>query len=633
VWWTHAIVIDLDLNDDNTYFACLHNLILSSAAGGYSNLIFVIVAFLRALMLYPCPGCQKVFNTSKAVSSHRRFCISYKGASQDIFRKRREDLRTIRAAEETQAARLRDLIATAVDDEPPDAPDILSPLRVVERPASETTEARVRPPTTTKTVAASTGDGIQISIAQARLPQFIPEPPLSPPPQQFRPSGLPFRKHRLPRRYRDELPPEPAPVAPAIDPYINRVADHLDDDIPQPEVLPDAPRRTVETQKNEFGVYRQYSSEFPSYTPDDLSTLSDLCNAPTQRHENEDSDDLLQPWWSTYVRSTEEPQAPTNNYYAPFPNPSTFLLMRWFMSLSNMKSHSELNRLVKNVILSPEFNSNDLLAFSADREARRLDSHQDKNSPIFDGKDGWHSSSVTICVPCEKVHHPSEDAAPGYKVEGLYHRDIVEVIKSAFKEPSATRFHLTPYKEFFQPSNGCPPERIYSELYTADAFLEEHDKIHAQPRKCNLETFVIPILIWSDSTHLASFGTASLWPMYMFIGNLTKYTRCKPSSFSAHHLAYIPKVSATSFHLQLGIYFAQLGSAFQDWYLQTYEKPASAAVLRFCKREYIQAIMLLLLDPNFVEAYEKGLVLEFADMISRRGFPRFFIHSADYLEK
>jgi hypothetical protein len=35
--------------------------------------------------------------------------------------------------------------------------------------------------------------------------------------------------------------------------------------------------------------------------------------------------------------------------------------------------------------------------------------------------------------------------------------------------------------------------------------------------------------------------------MYMYIGNHTKYTRCKPSLFSAHHLTYMPKVCAFLF--------------------------------------------------------------------------------------
>ena len=50
-------------------------------------------------------------------------------------------------------------------------------------------------------------------------------------------------------------------------------------------------------------------------------------------------------------------------------------------------------------------------------------------------------------------------------------------------------------------------------------------------------------MLWSDCTHLTSFGHASLWPLYLYVGTLSKYTRAKPSSFAAHHLAYIPKSS------------------------------------------------------------------------------------------
>ena len=53
---------------------------------------------------------------------------------------------------------------------------------------------------------------------------------------------------------------------------------------------------------------------------------------------------------------------------------------------------------------------------------------------------------------------------------------------------------------------------------------------------------LIGIMIWSDSTLLANFGTASLWPIYLYFGNQSKYSRAKPSDFAAHHLAYIPKV-------------------------------------------------------------------------------------------
>ena len=74
--------------------------------------------------------------------------------------------------------------------------------------------------------------------------------------------------------------------------------------------------------------------------------------------------------------------------------------------------------------------------------------------------------------------------------------------------------------------------------------LEEQARISAAPGVpgCMLESVIVAIMLWSDSTHLANFGNAALWPVYMFIGNLSKYTHAKPTSFSAHHLAYIPNV-------------------------------------------------------------------------------------------
>jgi len=47
----------------------------------------------------------------------------------------------------------------------------------------------------------------------------------------------------------------------------------------------------------------------------------------------------------------------------------------------------------------------------------------------------------------------------------------------------------------------------------------------------------------------------------------------------------------------------------------------------------MQAIWLLLLDDEFMHAYEHGIILEFPDGKNRRVFPRIFTYSADYPEK
>ncbi|KIK26402.1 hypothetical protein PISMIDRAFT_274760 [Pisolithus microcarpus 441] len=147
--------------------------------------------------------------------------------------------------------------------------------------------------------------------------------------------------------------------------------------------------------------------------------------------------------------------------------------------------------------------------------------------------------------------------------------------------------------------------------------LEEHERIKGQPRDCNLETVVAGLMIWSDSTHLASFGNAALWPIYLFLGNQSKYIRAKPNAFAAHHLAYIPKLPDT----------------IQDYYKKTFGTSATAAVLTHCKRELMQAIWKFLLDDDFISAYEHGMVIEFPDGVSRQVFPRLLTYSADYPEK
>ncbi|KIJ07066.1 hypothetical protein PAXINDRAFT_90974, partial [Paxillus involutus ATCC 200175] len=239
-------------------------------------------------------------------------------------------------------------------------------------------------------------------------------------------------------------------------------------------------------------------------------------------------------------------------------------------------------------------------------------------SPVFSSADGWHETSIHITLNCESK--PMEEAAaPKFAVEGLHYRKFTEVLKAAYREVAANTFHAAPFKLFWQPDEDEPPERIITELYTSDAMLQEHENIKAsrQESGCNLETVVAAIMLWSDSTHLANFGNAALWPIYMFIGNQSKYTRSKPTSFAAHHLAYIPKLSDT----------------IQDFYLKTFRCSATAATLTHCKREVMQAVWRFLLDADFLHAYEHGLVIKFPDGIFRRVFPRIFTYAADYPEK
>jgi hypothetical protein len=231
-------------------------------------------------------------------------------------------------------------------------------------------------------------------------------------------------------------------------------------------------------------------------------------------------------------------QADPSNPFAPFLNATVYRLMRWYYR-STTKSMDDLQHLVDDVLLADDFDTSDLRGFSAKRELRRMDEPN-----AFSEEDGWKQASVSLPVPVDGVDQ-TEEAAEKIVVGPFWYKTLCSVIRAALREDLASSFHIVPFKQFWVPDDGSPPERVISETYTADAQNELYHEIRAKPevQASNLEVMILVLMLWSDSTHLTSFGTASLWPIYLFFGNLSKYIRCKPSSFAAHHLAYIPSVS------------------------------------------------------------------------------------------
>ena len=319
------------------------------------------------------------------------------------------------------------------------------------------------------------------------------------------------------------------------------------------EELPVMPK--FETHPNSFGVYRIYKSGEPTFTPDNNFHIDNVADGPNfikdQRYKPKPT------WASPFGTAFMQSEPPDNTKpmgtqlpYLPFQNMSIFHLMGWFYNLSLMKSLGTLNNLVHRVLLVPEFNPNKLVGFDAAKEAKHLDDYdpsvpEESSSGSKQLNDGWIETSVPISLPNIRVSHLSEAAAPVFHVKGFSYCKPLEVLKATYQEPSVAQFHITLFEEYWKPSPETPPKHIYSELYNSDAYIQEHEKIQSQPQPasdCELEKVIAPIMLWSDSTHLTSFGHASLWPLYLYVGGLSKYTCAKPSSFSAHHLAYIPKV-------------------------------------------------------------------------------------------
>lgn len=214
---------------------------------------------------------------------------------------------------------------------------------------------------------------------------------------------------------------------------------------------------------------------------------------------------------------------------------------------SNLVSETKVSQLVKDVMLAPDFDRQHLENFSVRKSLREPDGDKHGKKIIF--PDDWVQTNVTINIPTK-----SKEIGPQpYTVPGFYFCPLVEVIRNAFADVQAQAFHLLPFKRLWTDPLDGHEERIFDELYTSDAWLEAQDDLHKLPREpgCSLERIIAGLMLFSDATHLANFGTAKAWPLYMYFGNLTKYARSQPKSGACHLVAFLPSVSQQISHVCL----------------------------------------------------------------------------------
>jgi hypothetical protein len=218
--------------------------------------------------------------------------------------------------------------------------------------------------------------------------------------------------------------------------------------------------------------------------------------------------------------------------------------MSWMNSGSNLVSEMKVSHLVKDVMLAQDFDPQHLENFSVKQSLRELD--RDKNGKKIIFPDDWIQTSVVIDIPMKS----KEDGPQPYTVPGLYYRPLVEVICTAFTDIQARAFHLLPFKRMWKDPLDSHEERIFDELYTSDVWLEAQDDLHKLPREpgCSLERVIAGLMLFSDATHLANFGMAKAWPLYMYFGNLTKYARSQPQLGACHLVAFLPSVSQLMSH-------------------------------------------------------------------------------------
>ncbi|KAJ7222346.1 hypothetical protein GGX14DRAFT_663311 [Mycena pura] len=417
---------------------------------------------------------------------------------------------------------------------------------------------------------------LDVGAAHAHAVDGMPSPepvpmdisPPSPPPAPIifgpeiapRGDGRQRRQIRLPLCYRieeDEPPALPPTAAAAVAPS-PEPAPVLE----APGTSPDKPREPplfIRTPPNRHGIYKVYTNK-PTHDPDDSTSIDKLCASP-----------------GLSVSCQREPalpdRSPSTPAWWPFASPTVARLMAWFHLGSNILTNSRLNSLVKDVMLTDDFNREDLRDFSAEKANKVLDNctRPEGNSDLPPIPDKWKRESVFIKVPAKGVCEPEDsENVVEFEVEGLVFRELLDVMVENFSSPAFKDYHITPFECRLDPThdpnsttapadlpdeplddNGLPPmpeghTPVYGEVYTSKRMINMHTKLlnrdTADGTTPHLETIIAAYMFWSDSTHLATFGNASLWPLYTLFGNQSKYARACPMSNACHHTAYFPSL-------------------------------------------------------------------------------------------
>lgn len=272
----------------------------------------------------------------------------------------------------------------------------------------------------------------------------MPETQVDVPPPSLTQCGRPSQEYRLPKRFRDNLLESPAHV-----PTMPSNSDSNTNIVRQ--VILIVCDRLV-TAKNLFAIWRDYP-ERPSADPDSHITLEELSNL---YHGHLQSQALFE-------SKTQHPS------HWPFLNGTVHGVMQWLNNRQMAKSEAETTKLIHNVILSPNFNPDDLVGFDAHCENQQLNKAVSESAL----RTQFTESSVNILIPSGASHIEGKT----FEVPALLHRDLTSVIREAFESPLTQLYHYFPFELFQKSHRSGKEDRIYGEIFTSDAFLEETERV------------------------------------------------------------------------------------------------------------------------------------------------------------
>ncbi|KAH9915299.1 uncharacterized protein BXZ73DRAFT_106270 [Epithele typhae] len=562
----------------------------------------------------PCPNrCRRLFDNQRQVSAHKRYCTKTPQASADLIQKRKAEL-------DAEAARKK--------------------IRLEQN---------------------------RVSLAHQEQLQtgIIPATPVRPGERSSRYG----RRMQTPRHLRDCVPSSPSRSA--LPSHLAEVFPH----IPQVDTSPGSPLgfghtsgsgltldsplqgdvslhtdftpsdatppAFVDTPPDDFGVFRRYYGRThpPSQIPEDAQTLEDVCDAPGLHPPRSEEEAAQEPTvkWISRNNVAEDPKV----WYAPFANPSQAKLANWKHTVSSSGTISTSTYEDLLTIWDESQTENWSIredGFTARKSDQLLDDPLGFSKDVF--SEEWNKDPFSLPLPKTSTKKGlSEANAPRFAVDGGVTRNIMPIIEDVATNTTsrhAKQYQYDPHGLFWIPpghsrkassraqspstpstpsrSDSPPvdpptPIRIYTDVVNSPALLAEEEKLRSLPRQphdlAELPYGILPMILWSDATHLSSFGDAKLWPVYLYFAHLCKYTRGRPTEFAAHHIAYIPSLPDT----------------IEEAYADIFGNPPTEEIMRFLRRELFQEIWLRLMNTDFMEAYEKGVVYECTDGVTRRLFP------------
>lgn len=384
-----------------------------------------------------------------------------------------------------------------------------------------------------------------------------------------------------------------------------------------------------------FGLKKRYHSDrLPAHDPDMAQTIHDLYDSPYHMHQSADD-------FEAQSNASGDSETPS---FAPFPNLSSFELGEWFYGQGTQKSLKDFKALIQ-LLTSPGFSISDIQNTKWNKVFQDLGKNKDELKPSeseWIDDSGWKTTDIKIEVP---IHNRM---GPGKGVEEhvagkLFHRNIVSIVEEKIRNASDARFfHYDGHELLWSPdkSDNSPEIRVLSELYHSDAFLQAQKEVRDSPppqiKDCDLPRVVVGLMFWSDATHLSTFSTSKLWPLYMLFANESKHRR---GADLCNHVAYFDAVRTTwnwhcEYYKKLISFRNQLSDSFKDYVTgRTGGKVPPNGFMAHLNRELFHAQWGILLDDELLKAIEEGIVITCSDGVQRRFFIRIFTYSADYPEK